>query len=147
VSVWLSVYACNGLEAFLVSLESFNKLNLSHQSIWTYHRSTLTSPRPSFVLSVPAAMNVSRHANAEMPAPRAKNSIHQNKSHRKCQGSSRKKKEPTISHLHSSRFGPLVPASDCTVSTRRDQSLAIRSFFQTCDALVCLGYRMHKREV
>lgn len=127
--------------------KTFNTVFLSCQGMATYHKSTLTSPRPSLVLSVPAAINVSRQANAEMPAPRAKGSSNQNKIHHKDLGSNKKKEEPTISHLHSSRFCPLVPTSDCTISTRRHQSLTIRGCLQTCDALVCLGYCMHKREV
>jgi len=67
--------------------------NISTNASWscrataTYHKSTLTSPKPSLVLSVPAAINVSWHANAEIPAPRATDTNHQNKIHHKNLGS------------------------------------------------------------
>jgi hypothetical protein len=136
------------LRRFLCPCKAFNKTYSLCQDMQTYHRSTLTSPRPSLVLSVPAVMNVSRHANAEIPAPRAIIGSHQNKIHHKTLGSNKKEKEgPTIRHLHTSRFCSLVPASDCTISTRRHQSLTVRACFQTCDSLMCLGYCMHKRKV
>jgi hypothetical protein len=133
---------------FLCPWKAFNKSSSRCQDMQTYHRSTLTSPRPSLVLSVPAVMNVSRHANAEIPAPRAIIGSHQNKIHHENPGSNKnEREEPTISHLHPGGFCPLVPASDCTISTRRHQPFAVRTRFQTCDSLMCLGYCMHKREV
>lgn len=114
----------------------------------THHIKTLTSPTPSFVLSVPAATRFSLIANALSPVSLAAYdqqqfvTIQWNRlpAYDSLQSISRNKSRLTIPILPNRAFAPQVPDLHKSISPRGRDTSSVVSRTQACDAFVCVLY-------